>query len=401
MWDECISKLKMILMCVLLFIARTRVTVRSRQFVPSWERTTVSIRNHSISASHRQAPGLVRISAWSLLALTAGTGVVVAPISTPPAHALEGSTCSPSQRASAEVVRDGHFDVGAVLAESGLTVVIKDDRTSPAQWKPSPDLIFALDDAAKTTVPDGMGEIAPAGSEVYLIGATQQPGVPWLGWNTQDQGLVEQVDGPVSMSLDSLDGPGTMSVFLSGNFGNAPTPVFGSNGPRSFEVPLHTHQHGNWVFTKPGLYTATITYRAHLKNGQDVTSTAALRFAVGADAVAASSENPGGAAACGQGQGSGPGGAVSGGTQHHPTGEQAPGGGTGIDDAGTARSDGGAIGQAAGETAGQPVAGDSDAELAYTGPEEDAMIVKVLYGATLISCGGLLMWAIRGRRKSA
>ena len=84
-----------------------------------------------------------------------------------------------------------------------------------------------------------------------MIGATQQAGVPWLGWSTQDPELLKQADGPVTMSLKGFDGPGSMSVFLSGNFGSAGQKVFTSRGG-SFQVPLNTHQHSNWVFTAEG-----------------------------------------------------------------------------------------------------------------------------------------------------
>lgn len=125
-----------------------------------------------------------------------------------------------------------------------------------------------------------MEDIAPAGSTVHMIGATQQAGVPWLGWSTQDPELLKQADGPVTMSLKGFDGPGSMSVFLSGNFGSAGQKVFTSRGG-SFQVPLNTHQHSNWVFTAEGRYRVTIGWQVRLKNGQTVESTSTLNFTVG------------------------------------------------------------------------------------------------------------------------
>ena len=141
-------------------------------------------------------------------------------------------------------------------------------------------LEFVLGDAAKLKFPAGMEDIAPAGSTVHMIGATQQAGVPWLGWSTQDPELLKQADGPVTMSLKGFDGPGSMSVFLSGNFGSAGQKVFDSRGG-SFQVPLNTHQHSNWVFTAEGRYRVTIGWQVHLKNGQTVESTSTLNFTVG------------------------------------------------------------------------------------------------------------------------
>ena len=174
----------------------------------------------------------------------------------------------------------GHFDFGAVLNGGGLSAQVKDDRTSPAIWKQPDALTFVLGDSAKTTMPGGMGHIAPAGAEVYLIGATQQPTVPWVGWNTQNPELIAQASGPATLTLTDLQGPGKLSVFLSGNFGSAGTTVFNGVGD-SFSVPLNTHQHANWVFTAPGLYSATLTWSVPLKSGGQVSASGTLNFEVG------------------------------------------------------------------------------------------------------------------------
>ncbi|WHS50348.1 TIGR03773 family transporter-associated surface protein [Rothia sp. SD9660Na] len=174
----------------------------------------------------------------------------------------------------------GHFDFGAVLSGGSLSAQVKDDRTSPATWKQPGALTFVLGDSAKTTMPGGLGHIAPAGAEVYLIGATQQATVPWVGWNTQNPELVAQASGPASLTLTDLQGPGRLSVFLSGNFGSAGTTVFNGVGD-SFSVPLNTHQHANWVFTTPGVYSATLTWSVPLKSGGQVSASGTLNFEVG------------------------------------------------------------------------------------------------------------------------
>ncbi|WP_237234133.1 TIGR03773 family transporter-associated surface protein [Rothia nasimurium] len=174
----------------------------------------------------------------------------------------------------------GHFDFGAVLSGSNLSAQVKDDRTSPATWKQPGALTFVLGDGAKTTMPGGMDHIAPAGAEVYLIGATQQATVPWVGWNTQNPELVAQASGPATLTLTDLQGPGRLSVFLSGNFGSAGTTVFNGVGD-SFSVPLNTHQHANWVFTAPGVYSATLTWSVPLKSGGQVSASGTLNFEVG------------------------------------------------------------------------------------------------------------------------
>lgn len=202
-----------------------------------------------------------------------------------PRFSIVTATNTGSDRATS-----GHFDFGAVLNGGALSAQVKDDRTSPAVWKQPGALTFILGDSAKTKLPAGMDHIAPAGSEVYLIGATQQANVPWVGWNTQNPALVDQAAGPVTLTLTDLQGPGRLSVFLSGNFGGAGTPVFNGVGD-SFSVPLNTHQHGNWVFTAPGIYTATLTWSATLKDGSTQTATGTLRFEVGDISAAQTPQN--------------------------------------------------------------------------------------------------------------
>ncbi len=196
-----------------------------------------------------------------------------------------------AEHSGREEVTHGHFDVGPVLNGGNLTSSVKDDRTSPARHVSPGALEFVLNDAAKLNLPAGMEDIAPAGTPVHMIGATQQQGVPWLGWSTQDPELLKQIDGPVTMSLNGFEGPGTMSTFLSGNFGSAGQKVFDSRSGGSFQVPANTHQHSNWVFTAEGRYTVTIGWTARLKNGQQVSSESVLHFTVGNPDNAPASNN--------------------------------------------------------------------------------------------------------------
>ncbi|MUN55253.1 hypothetical protein GMA10_08540 [Kocuria koreensis] len=344
------------------------------------------------------------------LALAAGVlGLAVAGSSfVVPAQAddaSQGAPCvsGPAATASAEVVDDGHFDFGARLKGDALDAVVKDDRSSPGSWKSNESLIFALSDAsAKQKMPAGMEKIAPAGSDVFMIGATQVAGVPWLGWNTQDQGLAEHADGDVTMTLDSFDGPGDMSVFLSGNFGSPGTDVFSTKGQKSYRVPLHTHQHGNWVFTQPGHYTATVSYSVNLKDGRQVKATGMLRFAVGDQAVEEARANPGTVASATQNcEDTGGVSAEHGGPAGSGPGHQAAQHGAGDQSQGTTAdgvaTGGGSKGAAGGHA---DAAGQNPGQLAETGPREDAMIVCALFGITFTVCGALVVRTIRRARRS-
>ncbi|MSS46498.1 ABC transporter permease [Cutibacterium sp. WCA-380-WT-3A] len=193
---------------------------------------------------------------------------------------------------SASVATEGHFDWGVQLQSGKLISALKDDRSAPATWVDPSSIVMAVGDKAKTTAPAGMEFIAQRGTTVWLIGATQVPGVPWLGVNTMHESVVNGTTGPVHMHLDKVSGPGKMAVFMSGTFGGGVGQRVFDNvgGPTSYTVAANTHAHPNWVFTAPGHYAVTVTQSATTKDGKKVGATGTLHFGVGiaAGSVAAS-----------------------------------------------------------------------------------------------------------------
>ncbi|WP_058235199.1 choice-of-anchor M domain-containing protein [Devriesea agamarum] len=114
---------------------------------------------------------------------------------------------------------NGHFDLGSILRGGELIAEVKDDRHQPATWAPPETFTFGLSDRAKTTAPAGIGFIAPEGSGIHMISSTQVEGVPWLGANTQHESITGGTTGPVTWTLDAVEGPGALAAFTSGNFG--------------------------------------------------------------------------------------------------------------------------------------------------------------------------------------
>lgn len=113
----------------------------------------------------------------------------------------------------------GHFDFGSRFENGKLISSIKDDRKSPAQWVDPSSISFGLGNAAKAKAPAGIEFIAPAGSDVWMIGSTQAPSVPWVGANSMHPSIIQNTTGEITQTLVSASGPGNVGVFTSGNFG--------------------------------------------------------------------------------------------------------------------------------------------------------------------------------------
>ena len=165
----------------------------------------------------------------------------------------------------------------------GITPMVKDDRSVPAEWKDPASMVFGLGDAAKADLPQAVGPV-PAGP-VWMIGSTQQSGVPWLGANTQHPSLLENTSGDVVYEVSRYEGPGAMVVFTQGGLGQ----IVGEEWFRANEgksqgshtIPANSHVHPSWVFSQPGTYHVTVKQSTTSKSGEQLSGEATLTFNVG------------------------------------------------------------------------------------------------------------------------
>ncbi|WP_028193120.1 TIGR03773 family transporter-associated surface protein [Salinispora pacifica] len=211
--------------------------------------------------------------------------VAAKPLAAPTAPAAAAPAAAAPAAAATEarvVVADGHVDMGPQLSGDNWTIRIKDDRTSPAVWRETADVVLWIKDNAKINVPAGADFLGAQGDPVWLLPQSQQPGIVWPGWNTQHQSVVSGVKGNVTWTLQGVDGPGRFALFLTGSFGEAEV-LFDSakSLPQQLAVPLNTHAHGNWAFSKPGLYRLAVQMSGTTTAGEAVADTKTLTIAVG------------------------------------------------------------------------------------------------------------------------
>ncbi|WP_394940328.1 choice-of-anchor M domain-containing protein [Psychromicrobium sp. YIM B11713] len=219
-------------------------------------------------------------------------GTLTAPLAlaaTPPPDLQQSISPDEPALSGQAVISDGHIDIGPRFAKgvnSDWSVQIHDSSGQRPVWRSLPDVVLQVSDRAKQVVPDdpsyGFLGVAP-GESVYVVPQTQQPGVVWAGWNTQDPRVIELLKRQVRFSLLSTQGPGSVMMYLqSGDLGQ-PQILWDSKKParQDIFVDANVHTHANWVFSEPGVYLLTVEFAAELKDGRSTSDRQVLRFAVG------------------------------------------------------------------------------------------------------------------------
>jgi putative ABC transporter-associated repeat protein len=225
---------------------------------------------------------LTHLTAAVAVAILATTPTVPAP-SDGPGQTLDANQSQATGRATLET---GHVDIGPRYRDGKWTIHIHDDHARPSVWREPADTVLRVRDTARQPVPDDpayafLGE--KPGTEVHVVPQTEKQDVVWLGWNTQDPGVLAAIDRGVTMSLRGVQGPGKVTIFLqSGNLG-APQVLWSSTKPfpQPIWVETNTHTHANWVFGKPGIYLIAVDVSADLADGTTVGGSTVLRLAVG------------------------------------------------------------------------------------------------------------------------
>ncbi len=253
-------------------------------------------------------------------------GIIALALGTAPARAADDpaldQTVAADEEASTEsaVIGTGHVDIGPRMVDGQWRVALRDDSGAHPVWRDPDRTVLRVTDAALMAAPTGsdyafMG--AQAGEQYYVVPQTQNPDVVWLGWNTQDPGVVSAIDRGATMRIGSVAGPGRTWMFLQdGTFGKPRLLVDGQSGQaQDVWVDASTHVHANWVFTAPGVYTAALTFSARTTDGQQLSASTTLRFAVGSQTSAdeAFAAAPAGAAEAGAAGSAGSAGSAGGG----------------------------------------------------------------------------------------
>lgn len=180
--------------------------------------------------------------------------------------------------AGATILSSGHIDYGSRIVGGKLESLIGDDTSGAKVYREPGGTILWLKPSSRVTLPSGYGQVGAAGSSVWQVPQTQNPDLIWLGWSTEALNAAN-TRGPVTWTINSIDGPGALRVYLSGSFGGVQSMVFNNGG--SYSIPLGVHAHANWAFSAEGVYRISTTQTATLANGQVSSDTETLTIVVG------------------------------------------------------------------------------------------------------------------------
>jgi putative ABC transporter-associated repeat protein len=193
---------------------------------------------------------------------------------TPAAQQLAAAACV----AGATIISSGHVDYASRIVGGALQSLVGDDSSGTKVYREPASTVLWLKPAARVTLPAGFGQVGAAGSTVWQIPQTQNPDLVWLGWNTEALNSGNTA-GPVRWTIDEIEGPGRVSVYLSGAFGGVQQTIFAGGG--SYDIPLGVHAHANWAFSAEGVYRITSTQTATLLDGRVIRDRETLTIVVG------------------------------------------------------------------------------------------------------------------------
>lgn len=198
-----------------------------------------------------------------------------------------GSTEPARAAADRRVISDGHVDMGPRVVDGEWKLQLRDDTDSPSVWRDLDTLVLHGSEDTSITVPedDAYSFLGAAGDSTYVFPQTQRAGVVWPGWNTQDPSVVDGVTGDVTWTIRDVTGPGDFDLFLTDSFGS-PSLIFDSDEgyPQSTTIGTNVHVHGNWAFSKAGVYQIQMQMSATSSDGQAFTDTQTLYMAVATSA---------------------------------------------------------------------------------------------------------------------
>ena len=203
-----------------------------------------------------------------------------APSAQPSTPGTPGNQCVPGQIDGRTKISHGHLDIQATLKDRQLSVGLRDDSgiiDADSTVRPLDSVVWTVSENARRVRTERMADeklnfMGPVGTAFYGLPQTQQSGLPWPGYNTQDIDY-SQLRGPVRLHVVPKVMPeGARFGMFTESLNGADVLLDSTTGKTTIDIDYATHAHANWVFSEPGQYMFDVHYSATLADGTEVKS---------------------------------------------------------------------------------------------------------------------------------
>lgn len=185
-------------------------------------------------------------------------------------------------------ITSGHVDIGIVYEAGAWDLHVHQEEPEPgAEYEPS-EAVFGIGEAAWLVggVPDSpaaVGFFGAAGSPLWVLPRTEVEGLPFLGIGAEEMSA-DDWNGPLTLSLREVSGPGDVFVWDVGTFGELLPKMSTRDGVGpgdSLTVQAGSHGHYFWGFSAPGEYEVGLSASGvHAADGAVASEVATYRFSV-------------------------------------------------------------------------------------------------------------------------
>lgn len=203
-----------------------------------------------------------------------------APSAQPSTPGTPGNQCVPGKIDGRTKISHGHLDIQATLKDRQLSVGLRDDSgiiDADSTVRPLDSVVWTVSENARRVRTERMADeklnfMGPVGTAFYGLPQTQQSGLPWPGYNTQDIDY-SQLRGPVRLHVVPKVMPeGARFGMFTESLNGADVLLDSTTGKTTIDIDYATHAHANWVFSEPGQYMFDVHYSATLADGTEVNS---------------------------------------------------------------------------------------------------------------------------------
>ncbi len=158
---------------------------------------------------------------------------------------------------------DEHIDLAIVLQPQGTNLLglALHDEDHGLEYMPA-DVLLVVPAGARTPVPAGFDALGPAGSELWILPASQEPGRLLLGLSGEDL-ATEIAPQRVDLFLRRIEGPGHFLAWQTDGDLRLSVNSRDGLGPEDrFTPAVGGHEHHNYGFSTNGLHTLWFQVRA-------------------------------------------------------------------------------------------------------------------------------------------